>query len=64
MKDGFIKVACATPNLKVADVTYNVSEIKKLIDEADKNHIKTVVFPELCITGYTCGDLFYHETFL
>lgn len=62
MKDGFIKVACATPNLKVADVTYNVSEIKKLIDEADKNHIKAVVFPELCITGYTCGDLFYHET--
>ena len=62
MKDGFIKVACATPNLKVADVTYNVSEIKKLIDEADKSHIKTVVFPELCITGYTCGDLFYHDT--
>lgn len=62
MKDGFVKVACATPNLKVADVAYNVSEIKKTIEEADKNRIKALVLPELCITGYTCGDLFYHDT--
>lgn len=64
MKYGFIKVACATPRLKVADVDYNVSEIASLYQKAVNCGAKIVVFPELCLTGYTAGDLFYHETLL
>ena len=64
MKDGFVKVACATPRLKVADVSYNVQEIVSLCAKAVTDGAKIVVFPELCLTGYTAGDLFYHETLL
>jgi len=58
MKQGFVKVAAATPNIRVADVTHNVAEICRAIDEAVAQKAKIIVFPELCITGYTCGDLF------
>ena len=58
MNYGFIKTAAATSALKVADCAYNVQEIEKLIRQAHKEGVRLVVFPELCITGYTCGDLF------
>ena len=61
MKDGFIKVACATPRMKVADVNYNVNEIIGLIEEAENKRIKILVFPELSITGYSVQDLFYQS---
>ena len=56
MRHGFVKVAAATPDIRVADVAYNVEQIKKQMDEADEQGAKVVVFPELCLTGYTCGD--------
>lgn len=61
MRQGFVKVAAATPNVKVADVDYNVKEICRLIDETVANKAKVIAFPELCITGYTCGDLFSQD---
>lgn len=64
MKQGFIKVAAVSPKGKVADVEYNQKKICEKLDEVSKEHAKIVVFPELCITGYTCGDLFFQETLL
>ncbi len=64
MLDGFIKCAAATPDVKVADCAYNKDRIIELIDEADKQNVKVLVFPELCITAYTCGDLFSQQTLL
>ncbi|MFI3226562.1 MAG: NAD(+) synthase [Clostridia bacterium] len=64
MKDGFLKVATATTDIKVANCPYNTERILQKIDEAHKNGAKLIVFPELCITGYTCGDLFLHKTLL
>lgn len=64
MRQGFIKVAALTPKVKVADTTYNREQICMLIDEAQEKGAKILVFPELCITGYTCGDLFYQELLL
>ena len=64
MRHGFVKVAAATPDIRVADVAYNVEQIKKQMDEADEQGAKVVVFPELCLTGYTCGDLFGQEILL
>lgn len=64
MKDGFIKVAAASPNLRVADCEYNTVEILNAIDQADDRNVKVLVFPELCITGYTCGDLFLQDLLL
>lgn len=61
MKQGFVKVAAATPDIRVADVPHNVKEICRLIDETVAQGAKIVVFPELCITGYTCGDLFTQD---
>lgn len=54
---GFVKCAAATPKLKVANPDYNIKEIIKIIDDCKEN-VQVLVFPELCITGYTCGDLF------
>ena len=59
---GFVKVASAIPKVKVADCRYNVVEINRLIQEAATSDVQIVVFPELSITGYTCGDLFFQET--
>ncbi len=64
MKDGFIKVAAATPDIRVADVAFNTEQICRMIDETEKKGAKIVVFPELCITGYTCGDLFTQDILL
>lgn len=64
MKDGFIKVACATPKIKVADIDFNVEIIKNMMLEASSKGAKIIVFPELSITGYTCQDLFYQHTLL
>lgn len=61
MKDGFVKIACATPDIHVADCKYNAKQIIKLINEAAAKGAKLIAFPELCITGYTCGDLFLQE---
>lgn len=64
MKHGFIKVATATPVIRVADCGYNTGKILELIDQAQELGNKLVVFPELSITGYTCGDLFLQDTLL
>lgn len=55
---GFVKVAAASPKMRVADPKFNISEISKSIREADSSNAAVVVFPELCLTGYTCADLF------
>lgn len=64
MKDGFIKVACASPDVHVADCDYNATQIIDKIKEAHSNGAKLIAFPELSITGYTCGDLFLQDTLL
>ena len=64
MKDGFLRVASATPHIKVADCTGNSQKIIAMAKEAAENGASLVVFPELCITGYTCGDLFLQRALL
>ena len=64
MKDGFIRAAALTPKIRVADTAYNAEQIERGIDEAVENGARILVFPELCITGYTCQDLFLQETLL
>ena len=64
MKHGFIKAAAMTPKIRVADPEYNAKEICKGIEEACGEGAKIIVFPELCLTGYTCGDLFLQERLL
>ena len=64
MRQGFIKVAALTPKVTVADTQANRKEICRLMDEAEAKGAKILVFPELCITGYTCGDLFYQQVLL
>jgi NAD+ synthase (glutamine-hydrolysing) len=58
---GFVRVATATPKLRVADVDYNVSEMIELCRQAANEDVKFLVFPELAITGYTCADLFFQR---
>ena len=60
----FIKIASACPVTRVSDVNYNVENILKCIDDAVKNEAKMIVFPELCLTSYTCADLFLQDTLL
>ena len=62
MKDGFLKVAAATPEITVNNTSKNSERIISQIKEAAENGAKIVVFPELCITGYTCGDLFLQSS--
>lgn len=64
MKDGFIKVAAATPEIHVADCVFNADNIIALCREADEKGVQVVGFPELCLTGYTCSDLFLHNILL
>ena len=64
MRYGFIKVAAAVPAVKVADVVFNVQEIEKLIALAEEDRVEVLCFPELCITGYTCQDLFKEQLLL
>lgn len=64
MLDGFIKAAAATPEIRVADCKYNADKIIALIAEAKMGAVKVLVFPELCVTGYCCHDLFYQPALL
>ena len=64
MRDGFIKVAAGTPKIRVADCRYNAEQIFTMMREADKQGVKVLCLPELCLTGYTCGDLFLQDTLL
>ena len=58
MKYGFVKVAAVSPKLKVADVKFNTLKIEEEIARQTKEGTEILVFPELCLCGYTCGDLF------
>ena len=64
MNLGFVKVGAFSPEIKVADVDFNVKQIVESIKCADKKGVKVLAFPELCITGSTLGDLFYSDTLL
>lgn len=64
MRQGFVKAAVATPKIRVADTEYNGQQIRQQMRESVTKGAKLVVFPELCITGYTCQDLFFQETLL
>ena len=64
MKYGFVKAAAATPKIRVADVHYNGGNIIQLIEKAEKAGAELLVFPELCVCGYTCGDLFGQNVLL
>lgn len=64
MNYGFVKVAAAVPQVKVADCKFNTEHIQSLILQANNNQAEVVVFPELCLTAYTCGDLFAQQTLL
>ena len=61
---GFVRCASAVPKLRVADCKYNTGEIIKLISAAAQKDVELLVFPELCITGYTCSDLFFQSSLL
>ena len=64
MKHGFIKTATVSPELRVADTVYNAEKIIEAIRLANGEGVSLLVFPELCVTGYTCGDLFGQRTLL
>ena len=64
MNQGFIKVAAGTPQVTVADCKANTEAILELIHEMEEQHAKIMVLPELCITGYTCQDLFLQRRLL
>lgn len=64
MRDGYIRTAAMTPKIRVADCEYNINNIKELMTEAYKADTAIAVFPEMCITGYTCNDLFLHDRLL
>ena len=64
MRDGFISVAAGTPTIRVADCRHNAEQIFTMMREAENQGVKILALPELCMTGYTCGDLFLHDTLL
>ncbi|MCR4670076.1 MAG: NAD(+) synthase [Saccharofermentans sp.] len=64
MKDGFLRVGAATPEIRVGDCAYNSDNIIECVKQAAANDCSLLVFPELCITGYTCGDLFLSDTLI
>ncbi len=64
MQQGFARVACGSPAVKVADTDANTANIRELITEAGQHGADVLVLPELCVTGYTCGDLFHSDTLL
>ena len=64
MRDGFVRVAAATPDVKVADVTFNTDKIIEGMRDAAEKGVKILVFPELAVTAYTCADLFEHRPLL
>ena len=64
MRDGFVKVAAGTPKIRVADCAYNAGQGIALMEQAAEQGVKVLALPELCLTGYTCGDLFLQDTLL
>ena len=64
MKDGFIKIAAGTPEIRVADCGFNKDSIVKTVKEAAAQGVKLLALPELCVTGCTCGDLFFQQTLI
>ena len=62
MRDGFVRVAAASPDLRVADAKFNASQMLEEIRRAEKQGVNLLVFPELSLTGYTAGDLFEQDT--
>ncbi len=64
MQQGFITVAAAIPQVRVADVDFNIKEIARLVDEAEQQGVEILTFPELAVTGYTCQDLFRQQLLL
>lgn len=64
MNYGYVKVAAAVPRVKVADCKFNAREIEKEIIIAEGKGVQIIAFPELCVTGYTCGDLFAQQLLL
>ena len=64
MKYDFIRCAAMIPTIKVADCQYNEAEIIRLMDSAASEKAEVIVFPELCLTGYTCQDLFLWDTLI
>ena len=64
MRDGYIKVAAGTPAIRVADCRYNAEQIFTLMREAHRQGVRVLALPELCLTGYTCGDLFLQDTLI
>ena len=64
MHQGFFRIACASPAVKVADTKTNADNIIELLDRAYKAGAEAVVFPEMCVTAYTCADLFHQQTLL
>jgi NAD+ synthase (glutamine-hydrolysing) len=64
MKYGFVKVAAAVPVVKVADIEYNVQQIESLIAQAEGRGVEIMVLPELCLTGYSCQDLFRQQALI
>src|SRR5580765_3515844 len=59
LQHGFVRVAAALPQLRVADCAFNVERLLHLLDQAEQQAVQILVFPELSLTGYTCGDLFH-----
>lgn len=64
MRQGFIRTAASTPKIRVADPAYNADQIYERMQEGSRNQADIMVFPELCLTAYTCGDLFLQESLL
>ena len=64
MKFGFVKVACCSPEIKVADTAFNANAVIESINKCDEINAQLIVFPELCLTGATCGDLFFSSVLL
>ena len=61
MNHGFVKVATAVPLTKVADCEYNEFQVQSIITRAEGQKIEVICFPEMCMTSYTCGDLFTQQ---
>ena len=64
MNDGFLKAAALSPSLRVADCAYNTSQILSQLKDAAARGVRLTVFPEFCLTGYTCGDLLLQPALL
>ena len=64
MRDGFLKAAAGTPKIKVGDCRHNAEQIFTLMREAHRQGVRVLTLPELCMTGYTCADLFFQHTLL